>query len=189
MATTAHGPSIDHICSACGTTNNIPAGQILTAHRCHACKETWRVAEPIAVDETSFVAIAREAQLPIVTAFCDARSAACRMIAPDLDELAHEMAGRAIFLKVDTDQHPDLSYWFGVSTVPHLLILRGGKVVSERSGALAAPELRRWLYGYVGPYRKRTSTWVKTVSGFLAWLALVARYRFHVGQRRKEARA
>jgi thioredoxin-like negative regulator of GroEL len=67
-------------------------------------RKPWSLAEPIAVDEASFTAIVRQARLPIVMAFCDTRSGPCRRIAPDLFELARELAGRAVFLRVDADQ-------------------------------------------------------------------------------------
>src|SRR5262245_34839304 len=108
MAAIARGLSITHICPACRSTHHIPVGRISTGSHCEACREPWSLAEPIAVDEASFTAIVRQARLPIVMAFCDNRSGPCRRIAPDLYELAGELAGRAVFLKVDTDQQPQL---------------------------------------------------------------------------------
>src|SRR3954454_11011603 len=148
MATTAHGVLIGRTCSACGATNNIAASQISTSGRSNVCKAASRLAEPISVDEAGFAAITHHARLPIVTVFGAARSAPCRMIAPDVHELAREMAGQAIFLKVDTEQHPQIGYDFGVRSLPHLLILRNGQVVSERDGTIGQAELRRWLCTY-----------------------------------------
>ena len=99
MTTTAHGFSIVRTCLVCGATNNIRAAPISTSGRCHACRAAWRLADPISVDEASFAAITRNTRLPIVIVFCDARSAPCRRIAPDVHELARETSGRAIFLK------------------------------------------------------------------------------------------
>jgi thioredoxin 2 len=135
MATTAHAPTIPHTCSACQSTNQIPVAEIATSRHCPACKTAWRFSKPIAVDEASFSAIRDSAWLPIVAEFCAARSESCRRIAPDIHELAQELAGQAIFLKVDQEQHPQLGYDFAVDSLPCFLLLQDGKVVS-RTGAV-----------------------------------------------------
>lgn len=188
MATTAHALTISHTCSACHSTNEIPVAEIATAGRCPTCKTSWRPAEPISVDEASFYAIRDSTRLPIVTAFCTARSEACRRMVPDVHELAHDFAEHAIFLKVDPEQHPQLGYDFAVDSLPCLLLLRDGQVVS-RAGAVGQAEVRRWLCAHVEPYGEGPacqSTVVRLVSRFVRYAAVLAGFLLvrHRQQRR-----
>ena len=50
----------------------------------------------------------------------------CKMLAPVLDELSEEMAGKADFYQVDVDENPDLAVRFGISSIPAVLIMKDG---------------------------------------------------------------
>jgi thioredoxin 2 len=67
------------------------------------------------------------------------------MAAPEVEALAREMAGKAIVLKVDTDEHPDLAQRYRVQSIPKFVVLRGGRVVFERAGVASRAEMRKWL--------------------------------------------
>ncbi len=69
----------------------------------------------------------------------------CRMIAPILDELAKEYAGKVLFLKVNTDQNPKLAARFGITAIPTLLFFKNGRVVDRAVGALPKKDLKRWI--------------------------------------------
>jgi thioredoxin 2 len=74
------------------------------------------------------------------------------MVAPEVHELAREMAGRALILKVNTEESPELAARFGVQTIPCFVILRGGQVLLQRAGVVPRTELRRWLESSLKPY-------------------------------------
>ena len=57
------------------------------------------------------------------------------MIAPSIEELAAEFAGRAVVGKVDVDQEPGLAQRFGVMSIPTIIVLKDGKVVEQAVGA------------------------------------------------------
>jgi thioredoxin 2 len=69
----------------------------------------------------------------------------CRMAAPEVRELAREMAGKALVLKVDTEKHPQVAARFGVQSIPNFVVLRDGRVVFQRAGLAPRAEMRRWL--------------------------------------------
>ncbi|MEN9281387.1 MAG: hypothetical protein RL594_322 [Bacteroidota bacterium] len=60
----------------------------------------------------------------------------CRAIAPIVDELAVEYAGKATIAKVDVDNNPRTAMEFGIRSIPALLIFKGGKVVDTIVGAV-----------------------------------------------------
>jgi len=58
----------------------------------------------------------------------------CKMLAPVLEELSSEMAGRAKILKVDVDKSPDLAQKYGISGVPTVMVFRNGAPVDKMVG-------------------------------------------------------
>jgi thioredoxin 2 len=69
----------------------------------------------------------------------------CRMVAPVLERLATEYAGRAKVVKVNVDEAPAIQARYGVQGIPTLLVLRGGREVDRVVGAVPDGVLRRHL--------------------------------------------
>ena len=69
----------------------------------------------------------------------------CKMLAPVLEQLAGEFAGRLKFAKANVDQTPDLAASFEVSGVPTLMLFRGGEAVDEVTGFSGLRQLKAWL--------------------------------------------
>jgi thioredoxin 2 len=67
------------------------------------------------------------------------------MAAPEVHELAREMAGRALVLKVNSDDNPRTSARFQVQSIPNFVVLRNGQVVFQQAGLAPRAEMRRWL--------------------------------------------
>ena len=66
----------------------------------------------------------------------------CRVLAPQVDALARELAGRITVAKVDVDQQPELTARFGIRGTPTLLFFRDGEVVDRILGAVPVARLR-----------------------------------------------
>jgi thioredoxin 1 len=69
----------------------------------------------------------------------------CRMLAPVLEQLSEEMAGKVNFYNVDVDDDSDLAAGFGISSVPTVLMLKGGKVVDQSVGFRPGPAMKSWI--------------------------------------------
>ena len=67
------------------------------------------------------------------------------MLAPVLEQLAGEFAGRLKFAKANVDETPDLAASFEVSGVPTLMLFRGGKAVDQVVGFSGLRQLKAWL--------------------------------------------
>ena len=67
------------------------------------------------------------------------------MVAPEVEALATEMAGRLIVLKVDTEREQEIAAEFRIQSIPHFIVFRDGQAVLQRSGAAPRSELRRWV--------------------------------------------
>jgi len=103
------------------------------------------VSEPIEADTRSFDEIITGAKVPVLVDFWAAWCGPCRMAAPEVQQLAREMSGQALVLKVDTEAHPDLAARFRVQSIPNFMVFRGGRAVYQRAGVAPRFEMRRWL--------------------------------------------
>jgi thioredoxin 1 len=100
------------------------------------------IEEPIHVTDASFEQSVLKSSLPVVVDFWAPWCTPCRMVAPTLEKLAKENAGKLIVAKVDTDENPEWAGKYGVQGIPTMLFVAGGKVVHRQVGALPEKMLR-----------------------------------------------
>jgi thioredoxin 1 len=100
------------------------------------------IEEPIHVTDAAFEQTVLKSSLPVVVDFWAAWCTPCRMVAPTLDKLAKENAGKLLVAKVDTDENPEWAGKYGVQGIPTMLFISGGKVVHRQVGALPEKMLR-----------------------------------------------
>jgi len=89
----------------------------------------------VAVTEQSFDTEVVQSTVPVLVDFWAAWCGPCRAIAPAVEELAQEYAGKLKVVKVDVDENPDVSSRYGVQSIPTLLVFKGGEVVERMIGA------------------------------------------------------
>lgn len=86
------------------------------------------------VSSSDFQAKVLDAQGPVLVDFFATWCGPCKMLAPTLDEVAQEVAGRAQVYKLDIDQSPDIAQRYGVMSVPTLMAFEGGQVKKQAIG-------------------------------------------------------
>jgi thioredoxin 2 len=97
------------------------------------------------VGPSEFDEITAGASVPVLVDFWAAWCGPCRLVAPEVKRVAEELAGRALVLKVDSDQHPELAARLGVQGIPNFMVFSRGARVFAQAGAVDHRQLRRWL--------------------------------------------
>lgn len=94
------------------------------------------MSEPIHVTDASFETVVLKNPLPVIVDFWAPWCGPCKMVAPTLDKIAKERAGKVVVAKVNTDEQPQWAQKYHVQGIPTMLFVADGKVVHQQVGAL-----------------------------------------------------
>ena len=91
--------------------------------------------EPLVIGDANFEDEIIKSDIPALVDFWAAWCGPCRAIAPTVEELASEYAGKLKVVKVDVDENQDVSIRYGVQSIPTLLVFKDGQMVERLVGA------------------------------------------------------
>jgi thioredoxin 2 len=113
-------------CGFCGTMNRIDLTRAADRPRCGECTKPMLLDRPVKVGQDDFDETVLAAGVPVLVDFYADWCAPCKMVAPLVDEIAHQQSGRMLVVKVDTDHAPDVAMKYGIRSIPTLILFEGG---------------------------------------------------------------
>jgi len=93
--------------------------------------------------DANFKKEALESDLPVMVDFWAAWCGPCKMIAPYVEEMTKEYAGKMKIGKIDVDSNPKIATQYGVMSIPTIIFLKKGKVMDQLVGAISKLDLKR----------------------------------------------
>jgi thioredoxin 1 len=102
----------------------------------------FMINEPINVTDPAFEKTVLQSSLPVIVDFWAPWCGPCKMVAPILDKIAKEYAGKLLVAKVNTDSDSEMAIQYGIQGIPTMLFVFGGKIINRQVGALPEPMLR-----------------------------------------------
>ena len=99
----------------------------------------------VKVDMSNFQSEVLDSAEPVVVDFWAEWCGPCKMIAPSLEEISNEMAGKVKVVKLNIDENPELAAKFGVRSIPTLALFKAGEVADIKVGAAPKSALSSWI--------------------------------------------
>jgi thioredoxin 2 len=139
-------------CVSCGQWNRVPAARADDGASCGRCRTRLDTSgAPLDADVATVDAAVAGAPVPVIVDLWAPWCGPCRVLGPSLATVAKEQRGQVLVLKVNTDEHRELSERHEVRGIPTLLVFAGGRLIDRQVGALPLPQLRSWVSGQPGP--------------------------------------
>jgi len=103
------------------------------------------MAHPTDTSDNTFQADVVDSDLPVLVDFWAPWCGPCRMVAPIVEELADEYEGKVKFVKLNTDENPQVAGKYGIRSIPTLLVFKGGQPVGQIVGFRPKSDLEKRL--------------------------------------------
>lgn len=105
--------------------------------------------KPVTLSDATFDQVIGASHQPVLVDFWAPWCGPCRAVAPTVERLAQEFAGRAVVAKLNVDENPRTAQRFGIRSIPTLYVFRNGRVVERLVGVQPYPALRQTLARHV----------------------------------------
>ena len=128
----------------------LSVGRVATRRPRHVCQSKNAVDEVVVADEKNWDGMVMACETPVLVEFWAPWCGPCRMIAPVIDELAKDYAGKIMCCKVNTDDSPNVASTYGIRSNPTVLIFKGGEKKESVIGAVPKSTLTTLIDKYIG---------------------------------------
>jgi thioredoxin 1 len=105
--------------------------------------------KPVEITDANFDTEVLKSDKPVLVDFWAVWCGPCKMVAPIVEELAKEYAGKLKVGKIDVDNNPDVSLRFGIRSIPTLMVFKDGKVVEQIIGAIPKRNVTEKILPYL----------------------------------------
>ena len=134
-------------CRDCGAVNRIRAARLGDDPVCGRCGQALLDGQPVELSDANFDQVVERSDLPVVVDFWAPWCGPCRQMAPQFEQAAGTLKGRALLVKVNSDDNPRTASRFGIRSIPTLVKLQHGREVARVAGARPAGQIVQFAGG------------------------------------------
>lgn len=128
-------------CPHCHATNRVPAARLTEDPVCGRCGQALLDGRPLELTDAEFDRYTRHTELPVLVDFWAPWCGPCRAMAPQFEAAARQLKGRAVLVKVNSDDNRQAADRFAIRSIPTLVRLRAGREEARQSGALPLAQI------------------------------------------------
>jgi thioredoxin 2 len=128
-------------CLSCASLNRVPRDRLGAGPKCGVCGARLADGAVKALDPATLAKATKSDQLPLLVDFWAPWCGPCRMMAPQFEQAARQLAPNARFAKIDTQDFPQVSQKHGIRGIPLLILFQNGREKARLSGARPASEI------------------------------------------------
>lgn len=140
-------------CSKCGTKNRVPSDRIDQKPVCGRCKaplpEQSFFDQPVEITDNTFNSEVMSFSSPVLVDCWAPWCGPCRMVAPILEQIAKEYAGKIKISKLNIDENPKTASEYSIQSIPTMLFFSEGKLVDKVIGAIPKAEIEKRLQQFL----------------------------------------
>lgn len=139
-------------CANCGAKNRVKLDAALDRQPvCGKCGKALPApaTDPVTVTDANYSQLVENSPIPVLLDLWAAWCGPCRMVAPTIEMLARELAGRVLVGKLDVDANQRTAARFGVQGIPTLLIIKNGREADRLVGVQSREQILRRLDQFI----------------------------------------
>ena len=121
-------------CGFCATLNTVDLSRADDRPKCGDCSKPMLLDRPLKVGQDDFDRTVLRANAPVLVDFYADWCAPCKMVAPLVDEIAHQQMGKMLVVKVDTDAAPEVAMRYEIRSIPTIIVFDAGEEVERSLG-------------------------------------------------------
>jgi thioredoxin 2 len=137
-------------CAACGQANRVAVSRLADSPKCGVCGAALADGRVAELDAATHDKVTRGDGLPVLVDYWAPWCGPCRMMAPEFAKAAQALAPKVRLMKLNTEDHPEISSRAGIRGIPALILYRGGREVARLAGARPAADIIAFARQHAG---------------------------------------